>query len=82
MGRTGKKLCSEGVQGDLVCLGKSISGGILPVSAVLGSDEIFSCIKPGDHGSTWGGNPLACALAMKSCSLLTNGLLDSVNRLG
>ena len=63
--RTGKRICCdhEGVHPDVLILGKAISGGVLPVSAVLASDEIMLTIKPGEHGSTFGGFPLACKVA-------------------
>lgn len=63
--RTGKKLCCdhEGIRPDIVILGKAISGGVLPVSAVLADDEIMLTIQPGQHGSTFGGFPLACKVA-------------------
>lgn len=63
--RTGKMLCCdhEGIRPDIVVLGKAISGGVLPVSAVLADDHIMLTIKPGEHGSTFGGFPLACAVA-------------------
>lgn len=63
--RTGKLIaCNyEDVRPDILILGKALSGGVLPVSAVLADDEIMLCIKPGEHGSTFGGNPLACAVA-------------------
>ncbi len=66
--RTGKMLACdyENVHPDILILGKAISGGVLPVSAVLSSREIMLCIKPGQHGSTFGGNPLACAVAMEA----------------
>ena len=62
---TGKVLACdhEGVRPDILILGKAISGGVFPVSAVLADDDIMLCIKPGEHGSTFGGNPLACAVA-------------------
>lgn len=65
IGRTGKLLACdhESVKPDLLILGKALSGGMYPVSGVLGSDEILLCLKPGEHGSTYGGNPLACAVA-------------------
>jgi ornithine--oxo-acid transaminase len=65
LGRTGKMLACdyEQVKPDLLILGKALSGGILPVSAVLGSSEVILTIRPGEHGSTFGGNPLACAVA-------------------
>ena len=63
--RTGRKLCCdhEGIRPDIVILGKSVSGGVLPVSAVLADDEIMLTIQPGQHGSTFGGFPLACKVA-------------------
>lgn len=66
--RTGKMLCTDhsGVKADIICLGKALSGGTFPVSAVLASDEVMLTIKPGEHGSTYGGNPLACAIALES----------------
>ncbi|CAL4176626.1 unnamed protein product, partial [Meganyctiphanes norvegica] len=62
LARTGKRLAvdHENVKPDLLILGKALSGGVLPVSAVLANDEVMLCIKPGEHGSTYGGNPLAC----------------------
>lgn len=70
--RTGKMLACdhENVRPDVVILGKALSGGILPVSAVLADDDIMLTIKPGEHGSTYGGNPLACAVAMAALSVL------------
>lgn len=70
--RTGKKLACdyEQVRPDMVLLGKALSGGLLPVSAVLADDEIMLTIKPGEHGSTYGGNPLACAVAIKALEVL------------
>jgi ornithine--oxo-acid transaminase len=72
IGRTGKLLASdhEGVHPDMLILGKALSGGTYPVSAVLTSDEIMLTIKPGEHGSTFGGNPLACAVAMASLKVI------------
>jgi ornithine--oxo-acid transaminase len=63
--RTGKMLCSdyEGVKPDILILGKALSGGVMPVSAVLADDEIMLLLNPGEHGSTFGGNPLACRVA-------------------
>jgi ornithine--oxo-acid transaminase len=63
--RTGKMLAvdHEGVKPDILILGKALSGGVLPVSAVLANDEVMLTIKPGEHGSTYGGNPLACKVA-------------------
>jgi ornithine--oxo-acid transaminase len=60
----------EGFRPDILMLGKALSGGVLPVSAVLADDEIMLCIKPGEHGSTYGGNPLACAVAMEAMQVI------------
>merc|ERR1719206_191673 len=70
--RTGRMLCvdHEEVRPDIVVLGKALSGGVLPVSGVLCDDEIMLTIKPGEHGSTYGGNPLACKVAMASLQVL------------
>jgi ornithine--oxo-acid transaminase len=70
--RTGKLLACdhEQVKPDILILGKALSGGLLPVSAVLASDEIMLTIQPGEHGSTYGGNPLACAVAMAALEVL------------
>ncbi|MBX7180556.1 MAG: ornithine--oxo-acid transaminase [Bacteroidia bacterium] len=70
--RTGKMLACdhEGVHPDMLILGKALSGGVLPVSAVLANDEVMLTIKPGQHGSTYGGNPLACAVAITSLQVL------------
>ncbi len=72
--RTGKMICCdhENVKPDILILGKALSGGVLPVSAVLTSDEIMLCIKPGQHGSTFGGNPLACAVAQAALEVVVN----------
>ncbi|MCC6600818.1 MAG: ornithine--oxo-acid transaminase [Crocinitomicaceae bacterium] len=70
--RTGKMLACdhENVKPDILILGKALSGGALPVSAVLAKDEIMLTIRPGEHGSTYGGNPLACAVAMEALQIL------------
>lgn len=70
--RTGKMLACdhEGVRPDLLILGKALSGGVLPVSAVLADDKVMQVIHPGEHGSTYGGNPLACAVAMAALEVL------------
>jgi ornithine--oxo-acid transaminase len=70
--RTGKMLCvdHEQVTPDILILGKALSGGMMPVSAVLANDDVMLTIKPGEHGSTYGGNPLACAVAMTSLQVL------------
>lgn len=85
LARTGKMLACdhEGVQPDILILGKALSGGFLPVSAVLASDEIMLTIKPGEHGSTYGGNPLACKVAMASLQVLQDeGLARKAAELG
>ena len=70
--RTGKLLCCDhdNVKPDLLVLGKALSGGMYPVSAVLGRDEIMLCIKPGQHGSTFGGNPIACKVAIAALEVI------------
>ncbi|KAL4864727.1 ornithine aminotransferase [Aspergillus spectabilis] len=70
--RTGKLLCHEwsGIKPDMVLLGKAISGGMYPVSCVLGSKEVMLTIEPGTHGSTYGGNPLACAVAIRALEIV------------
>lgn len=72
--RTGKMTCCdhENVKPDILILGKALSGGVLPVSAILTSDEVMLCIKPGQHGSTFGGNPLACAVAQAALEVVVN----------
>lgn len=72
MGRTGYELAVEhdDCKPDMVVLGKALSGGVLPVSAVLASDEVMLQLKPGEHGSTYGGNPLACKVAMAALQVL------------
>ena len=72
MGRTGKLFCFEwdGIKPDMVILGKALAGGIMPVSAVLANDDIMLNIHPGEHGSTYGGNPLAAEIAMASVKVL------------
>lgn len=70
--RTGKMLCCEhdNVRPDVVLLGKALSGGVYPVSAVLADRDIMLCIQPGEHGSTYGGNPLGCAVAITALQVL------------
>jgi len=72
LGRTGKMLACdhEDLRPDILILGKALSGGVLPVSAVLADDGIMLTIKPGEHGSTYGGNPLACAVAVTALTVL------------
>jgi len=78
LGRTGKMLACdhENVHADILILGKALSGGVLPVSAVLADDEIMLTIKPGEHGSTYGGNPLACAVTMTAMDVLISEKLS------
>ncbi len=83
--RTGRLLCSDyaGIKPDIVILGKAISGGVLPVSAVLSSREIMLTIKPGEHGSTFGGFPLACAVAKAALEVIVDEkLTEQAERLG
>ncbi|MHC1704764.1 MAG: ornithine--oxo-acid transaminase [Tenuifilaceae bacterium] len=76
--RTGKMLACdhEGVRPDIIILGKAISGGIMPVSAVLADNEIMLCIKPGEHGSTFGGNPVACRVAIAALEVIKDEKLE------
>jgi ornithine--oxo-acid transaminase len=94
--RTGKLLATCGncscekscghnpeVRPDILVLGKALSGGVFPVSAVLADDEIMMCIKPGEHGSTFGGNPLACAVGMAALDVIADeDLAGNASRLG
>lgn len=83
--RTGKLLCCDhhGFRPDILILGKALSGGVLPVSAALANDEIMLTIKPGEHGSTYGGNPLACAVAMEAMEVVRDEKLsENAEKLG
>jgi ornithine--oxo-acid transaminase len=83
--RTGRLLACdwEEVHPDILILGKAISGGVLPVSAVLSSKEIMLCIKPGEHGSTFGGFPLACAVATEALKVVQEeNMVENAERLG
>ena len=83
--RTGKLLCHEwaGIKPDLVLLGKAISGGMYPVSCVLGSKDVMLTIEPGTHGSTYGGNPLGCAVAIRALEIVRDEeMVDRAERLG
>ena len=83
--RTGKMMACdhENVKPDILVLGKALSGGTMPVSAVLANDGIMLCIKPGEHGSTFGGNPLACAVAMESLKVIEEEkLADNSEKMG
>ena len=77
--RTGKMLATdyENARPDILILGKALSGGVLPISAVLADDEIMLCIKPGEHGSTFGGNPLACKVARAALEVVVEEDLSS-----
>jgi ornithine--oxo-acid transaminase len=77
--RTGRLLCCEhsGVRPDVVLLGKAISGGVYPVSVVLADKHIMLCIEPGTHGSTYGGNPLGCAVALAALKVVKDEQLTS-----
>ncbi|KAF9351506.1 ornithine aminotransferase [Mortierella sp. NVP85] len=72
LARTGKMLCvdHDNVKPDIILLGKALSGGVYPVSAVLANNDVMLCIKPGEHGSTYGGNPLGCAVAMAALEVI------------
>ena len=80
--RTGKMLACdhEGVRPDILILGKALSGGVMPVSAVFADDEIMLTIKPGEHGSTYGGNPLACKVAMEAMQVVIDENLAENSR--
>ncbi len=85
LARTGKMLACdhENVHADILILGKALSGGTMPVSAVLADDEIMLTIKPGEHGSTFGGNPLACAVAIASINvLIDDDLATNAEKMG
>lgn len=83
--RTGKLLCHEwaGIKPDMVLLGKAISGGMYPVSAVLGRKDVMLTVEPGTHGSTYGGNPLGCAVAIRALEVVEEEkLVERAERLG
>lgn len=85
LARTGKMLASdhEGVRPDILILGKALSGGVMPISAVLADDEIMLAIKPGQHGSTFGGNPLAGKVAIAALKVLKEeNLAENADKLG
>ncbi|XP_031338358.1 ornithine aminotransferase, mitochondrial-like [Photinus pyralis] len=85
LGRTGKLLAAdhESVKPDLVCLGKALSGGVMAISAVLANDETILCLEPGEHFSTYGGNPLACKVAISALKVtIDEGLAENALRLG
>jgi ornithine--oxo-acid transaminase len=85
LGRTGKLLAEEhdGIQSDLTVIGKALSGGFYPISAVLSTDAVLGVLNPGQHGSTFGGNPLACALARTAMKvLMEEGLIENAASMG
>jgi ornithine--oxo-acid transaminase len=85
LGRTGALLAEEheGVEADLTLIGKALSGGYYPVSAVLSNREVLGVLRPGEHGSTFGGNPLACAIAREALKVLVEeGMIENAARQG
>jgi ornithine--oxo-acid transaminase len=72
LGRTGKHFCfeHEGIRPDVLILGKALGGGLIPISAVVADDDVLGLLRPGEHGSTFGGNPLACAVSREALRLL------------
>ncbi|MBP1620292.1 MAG: aminotransferase [Acidobacteria bacterium] len=85
LGRTGRLFAyqHEGIRPDVVVIGKALGGGCVPISAILADDEVMGVFKPGDHGSTFGGNPMACAIARAALAVLVDeGLIDNSARLG
>ena len=85
LGRTGKLLAEahEGIEADLTLIGKALSGGFYPVSAVLSNSEVLGVLRPGEHGSTFGGNPLACAVARTALKVLVEeGMIENAAEMG
>ena len=85
LGRTGKLLAEEheGIEADVTLIGKALSGGYYPVSAVLSNSEVLGVLQPGQHGSTFGGNPLACAIARTALKVLVEeGMIANAERQG
>jgi len=85
LGRTGKLLAEEhdGIEADITLIGKALSGGFYPISAVLSNTEILGVLRPGEHGSTFGGNPLACAVAREALRVITDeGMVDNAAAMG
>jgi ornithine--oxo-acid transaminase len=85
LGRTGKLLAEEhdGIESDLTLIGKALSGGFYPISAVLATSEILGVLRPGEHGSTFGGNPLACAVARCALRvLIEEGMIENAAAMG
>ncbi|MGD8522652.1 MAG: ornithine--oxo-acid transaminase [Desulfobacterales bacterium] len=85
LGRTGKLLAEEhdGIEADLTLIGKALSGGYYPISAVLSNKEVMDVLRPGEHGSTFGGNPLACAIARTALKVLVEeGMIENAAATG
>jgi len=85
LGRTGKLLCQdwENVKADIVTIGKALGGGIIPISAVLANKEVMDVFTPGEHGSTFGGNPFACAIANEALDIIIDeDLCSKANEIG
>jgi len=85
LGRTGKLLAEEhdGIEADLTLIGKALSGGYYPISAVLSNKEVMDVLRPGEHGSTFGGNPLACAIARTALKVLVEeGMIENAAAMG
>lgn len=85
LGRTGKMLCidHDDIKADILILGKALSGGVYPVSAILADKDVMLCIKPGEHGSTYGGNPLGSAVAIAALKVLKEeGMIGNAEKLG
>jgi len=85
LGRTGKLLAEEhdGIEADLTLIGKALSGGYYPISAVLSNSEVMSVLQPGEHGSTFGGNPLACAIGRTALKVLVEeGMVENAAKMG
>ena len=85
LGRTGKLLAEEheGIQADLTLIGNALSGGFYPVSAVLSTAEVLGLLQPGQHGSTFGGNPLACAVARAAFKVLVEeNMIENAEKMG
>ena len=85
LGRTGKMLAEEheGIEADVTLIGKALSGGFYPISAVLSNSEVLGVFMPGDHGSTFGGNPLACAVARTAVKvLIEENMIDNAVKMG
>jgi ornithine--oxo-acid transaminase len=85
LGRTGKVLAEEheGIEADLTLIGKALSGGFYPISAVLSNKEVMDVLRPGEHGSTFGGNPLACAVARTALKVLVEeNMIENAAKMG